>query len=147
MYANKAKAPDLSGLEPLELKIYKQACKKLERAVIQEQKYPKWYKHPCSFVLRKAYKQVTGMDPIVKLEPIHDHPRNLAIEGYKSMSPKLLKLLHIERGNILLAKQLAAKSVKVEPLTRGIPKGLTMEQVNDLLQEIGYERRWVLNFD
>ena len=141
MYANKAKVPDLSGLE---LEIYKQACKKLERAVIQEQKYPKWYKHPCSFVLRKAYKQVTGMDPVIKLEPVHDHPRNLATDDYKSMSPKLLKLLHIERCNILLAKQPVEKSVKVEPLTRGIPKGLTMEQVNSLLQEIRYERRWVV---
>ena len=144
MHANKAKVPDLSGLEPLELQIYKQACKKLKGAVIREQQYPKRYKHPCSFVLRKAYERVTGMDPIIKLEPVNDHPRNLAIEDYKSMSPKLLKLLHIERCNILLAKQLAEKSVKVEPLTRGIPKGLTMEQVNDLLQEIGYERRWVL---
>ena len=144
MHANKAKVPDLSGLEPLELKIYKQARKKLKGAVIQEQKYPKWYKHPCSFVLRKAYKQVTGMDPVIKLEPVHDHPRNLATEGYKSMSSKLLKLLHIERDNILLTKQPVEKSVKVEPLTRGIPKGLTMEQVNSLLREIRYERRWVL---
>ena len=139
MHDNKAKAPDLSGLE---LEIYKQACKKLERAVIQEQKYPKWYKHPCSFVLRKAYKQVTGMDPIVKLEPIHDHPRNLATEEYRGMSKKLLKLLHMDRDNILIANQLPEESVKVEPPAKGIPKGLTVEQVNSLLREIRSEWPW-----